>query len=296
MRGYSGRIGGMVLYERNGKQYVRQLPERHGPLNRSYARMVRWCAWGNTINLWKAIPAEARGLFESLTPGRTAYNEFVASAQTAQRVYLTKWLTASCACVVTEVPVSRGSLVDIRVTPMADRCVTDIALGGLVATSSTTVAEFSKAVICHNAGYADGDTLLFLLACQLVEYDTGRPYVAMRCDRLVLSLVDFTPLAYRVSGSIGFDCWQDRLCSSQRPLGGMAWVHIRKGCRGRMMVSTQRLVANNADLLERYGSQEAFLASADSYGGITAPGTLTPDPTDADLSRLNNTPAATNND
>ena len=293
LRGYSGRIGGMVFYESNGKQYVRRLPERHGPLNRSYLRMVRWCAWGNTINLWKAMPAEARGLFEHLKPGRTAYNEFVASAQTTQRVFLTKRLVADCACVVTEVPVSRGSLAEIRVTPSADRCVTDICLGSLVATASTTVAEFSRAVVRNNRGYADGDILLFLLAAQLVDYASGRPYVVMRCCRVPLSLIDETPLAYLVSGSIGFDCSQGYLGSSQRPMGGMAWVHVRHGYRGCLMVSSQRLVVNNADLLAQYGGYEAFLVSADSYGGITAPGALQPGLTEQELSRLNIFPPTT---
>ena len=49
-------------------------------------------------------------------------------------------------------------------------------------------------------------------------------------------------------------------------VGGFCWVHSRHDADGNLMLSSQKIIANNDDMIARYTTVDARLAAALSYG------------------------------
>ena len=260
-----GRIGDFTIYQRDGKMQVRSRynePRHHRRLSE---KQLRQCVrMGNNVALWHAFPQRYRPYFQFRRKGVTCFNMFVTYAMQAHPVYLSKQSSRGAACVVTDVLVSQGSLNDIVVGHDGVAPVTNILLGGLAIDNDTTVRQFSQAVIDNNYDYRPGDRLRYYLCQQRILSATGEPVVRIYCQELVLDLMDSTPLHLAVDESNGFAQRGGRLAAVGEVTGGMAWVHIRPDEEG-MMVSTQRLVCNNGQLMEQYGSEEALAEAGQSY-------------------------------
>lgn len=249
--------------------------------------MIRRMRWPNLVNLWKAFPQGLRPYFENRADGVTNYNQFLSTNMLngQERIYLTKSHTRDFGCVLTSVTLAAGSLPPIATEWDNVGLLTNIALGSLTIASDTTVGSLSAAIIRNNFFYADGDRIRFYSATQQVD-ETGRPYVSILCQEMVLDLFDWRPLSLVVQASSGFASRNGRLAASDNPCGGRAWVHLRPSSDNRLLCSTQQLVCNNESIRNLFNTEEALLAAIDSYGGFTSRPTLQPAPTEAEQSRF----------
>ena len=260
-----GRIGDYTIYQSDGNMIVRSRHNETRHHRRMSEKQMRQCArMGNNIALWHAFPQRYRPYFQYRRKGVSCYCMFITYAMQAHPVYLSRQASRDAACVVSDVVVSQGSLIDIVVGHDGIAPVTNISLGRLTIDNDTTVRQFAQAVIDNNYDYLPGDRLRYYLFLQRVSGTTGLPTVRGHCQELALDLMDDRPLHLAVDNSNGFAQRGGRLAADSEVAGGMAWVHIRLG-EENQLVSTQRLVCNNGQLMDYYGSDEAFAEASRSY-------------------------------
>ena len=130
--------------------------------------------------------------------------------------------------------------------------VSGLSVGSLVISASTTVAEFSAAVIANNAGWQMGDQLTFFLGRQTVDSVTNIPRATLTPNKVVMDVVDETPL-WSVVSAAGFtsvEGAQGNVLGMNAVLlaGAAAWVHSRETGTGTLKVSTQFFYVENAAL------------------------------------------------
>ena len=260
-----GRVGDFTFYQRDDQVMVRsRYNEAHQQRTLSEKQVRQCCRMGNLVTLWQRFPRGQRPTFEQRRKGTSDYNLFVTYAMQAHPVYLSRQASHDRACVLTDVLVSQGSLSEISVGHDGTAPVTSIRLGGLTISESITVRQFAKAVIRNNYDYRHGDSLRYYLGEQRWVDNEAKPDVTMRCTELVLDLDDDTPLRLATGDSPGFAQRGGWLAASREVVGGMAWVHLRHGSGGTLL-STQRMVCHNDEMMTRYSSEEAFAEAWESY-------------------------------
>lgn len=232
---------------------------------RTEAQQRQRMKWVNIIRMYSGIAPLLKNGFEKKDRLASDYNMFVKLNSAANPVYLTKPEADGGGCIAAPYILTAGSLPSIVVTGEGANAVTDIALGSLAISASTTVAEFSNAVVLNNADYNYGDQISFYNVLQRVNAETGVPYCQFMADYVVLDkdsqvkLYDMVnPAGYAVKG--GF------LAHGENEGDGVfAWVHSLKE-QGKTKVSTQHLIANNS-MLAGYTSTDAYAKASASYGG-----------------------------
>jgi hypothetical protein len=208
--------------------------------------------------------------FESRPKNLSDYNMFVKVNMQQTPVYLTKQQVAGGACVAAPYQITQGSLPSIVISGTGSSAATDIYLGSLSLGASTTVAEFSQAVVNNNEDYRYGDQISYFLVKQKVNADTGIPYCQFSAAKVVLEAADTTILWDAVPRN-GFYA-QDAMLGHYGSDGDcvFAWVHSRKSANGKTLVSSQTLIDANS-ILANYQGDMAYNLAASSYGqGVTA--------------------------
>lgn len=233
---------------------------------RTTAQQRHRMKWPNLIRMYAGISPLLRNAFEGKATGMSDYNAFVKVNFMGSKVYLTKAEAAAKSIVAAPYIVSSGSLRSIKLTGAAGESVTDISLGSLSITASTTVGDFAKAVVVSNKGYNFGDQLSFILVTQEVNAITGYPQCTFEGYRVELDKESEVCLLDLVSAE-GFSVKDGKLaCQLDAGFqGAYVWVHTRKE-GSSTLVSTQVLIVKN-DLYEAYTSAEAYQRAVKSYGG-----------------------------
>jgi len=246
---------------------------------------------GNIVHNYRVIRPLLECAFENKMPGVSDYNMFVKMNMQRQAVYLTKSQISGGACVAAPYTITQGTLPSIVVTTSGSNDITDIAVGTLSIGATTTVAEFSNAVVENNANFDYGEQISFYNVEQLVNAETSLPYCVCKAYNVVLDkastalLLGQVPTAAFtvVNGHIGHAAVTGNVA--------YAWVHSRKS-NGETRVSTQSLICHNT-LLANYISDSAYQASALSYGGerkvFLTPGSATSATTNSGSGSGNNT-------
>lgn len=233
---------------------------------RTDAQMKQRTKWGNIIAMYKGIKPLINFGFENKPANNSDYNMFVKVNTHKSPVYLTKQHVAGGACVAAPYQITQGSLPSIVTTGTGQNGVTDILLGSLSITSSTTVAQFSAAVVQNNPDYRYGDQISYFLVKQKVNAETGIPYCQFSAVKVVLDASNNSVLEHSsgfasIDGKIGHS-GNDGDCA-------YAWVHSRKS-DNKVLVSSQSLLSANSILAEYQGDM-AYNLSRSSYGsGIEA--------------------------
>lgn len=260
-----GTVGNKVYRIVNGKQVVSSLPSYISQPN-TEAQMTQRCKWPNVIAMYRAFKPYAKKCFEYKAKGSYDYSRFVSVNVTSSNVYLTKELANQKAGIVAPYLVSQGSLDAITVTGTGSSAKTDISLGSLSISTSTTVADFATAVVTNNSDYKYEDQVSFLYFAQSADTTTNVPIIKASAWRVSLSLTDTSTLL-SVGGNVGFATKDGYLGVSSVTLGncGFCWVHSRKTSGGKTLVSSQKLIVSNT-LLSTYTTEAARLASMQSYG------------------------------
>ena len=223
--------------------------------------------WVNIIRMYSGIAPLLKNGFEKKMAQQSDYNMFVRLNSAAMPVYLTKSEADGGGCIAAPYQITQGSLPSIVITGEGAEAKTDIALGSLSITASTTVAEFSQAVVNSNPDYNYGDQISFYDVLQRVNAETQIPYCQFSASYVVLDKDSAVKLLDQVNKA-GFASVGGVLAHGEDEGDGVfAWVHSRYD-GGKTRVSTQFLINNNS-LLDDYRSDDAYAEACKSYGGVS---------------------------
>lgn len=259
-----------------------QNPRQPSKARRSEAQADRRCQMGNMGGFYRLFDRRITNAFEGKGPGQNDYNLFIQCNYTKHPVYLTKQDSKCGGCVLAPYQISRGSLEPIRMNLSQGNVLsTNLSTGAVVIDANTTVAELTIALL-QNKGFQVGDQITFFYGEQYVDSEDV-PRATMDASRLVLSLTDTTKVWNEVD-ALGFSTVNGCLgMNTALSNAGATYIHSRDLDGGLTQVSTQRMTVVS-DILADYQSEEAFIASANSYGGInTREVYLSPTSTLADL-------------
>ena len=260
----SGSAGNVTFKVRNGETIVSEkVTQVRNP--RTNAQMQTRTKWGNIIAMYKGIRPLLNYGFENKPKNLSDYNMFVKLNMQRPAVYLTKQQVAGGGCVACAYQITQGSLPSIVISGTGNNSATDIYLGSLTIGASTTVAEFSQAVVQNNADYKYGDQISFFEITQQTNAETGIPYCQFSASKVILDAAD-TSVLWDVAGRAGF-YGQDSMLGHYGAafVGAFGWVHSRK-TDGKTLVSSQNLIAVNATLLAEHQGDAAYALSKSSYG------------------------------
>ena len=274
LRKMSGSVGNLTFRQSNGVTVVSEkVTKVHNP--RSDAQMRTRTKFSNIVAMYKGIRPKLNRGFESKAAGLSDFNMFVRMNMQKEPVYLTKQQVAEGACVAAPYQITQGSIPAIVITGTGQNGKTDIRLGGLSITSSTTVAQFAQAVVNNNPEYQYGDQISFFIVRQKTNAETGVPYCLFEAAKVTLDAASEDTMNDVVGTSTGFKAVDGNLGHSGSD-GDCAytWVHSRKS-NGKLLVSSQSLLNANS-IITDYQGENAYTLARTSYG-ITQDVFLSPD-------------------
>ena len=262
----SGKLGeNIVMRQTATGKILCKAPKKATTPRRSEKQAYTRLQMANLLANYRLYSGKLAEAFENKNPGAHDANMFVSANWGHGPVYLTRPMRIQGACVLADDLFSIGSIEPIGYgLNGAGRLVTNLNLG-IEITATTTVAQFSGALMTATENWREGDQLTFFVGTQYMDVD-GMPRANMRAQKVVLSLDDQTKL-WDVVTSEGFSTVDGYLATGMvLSEMGCAWVHSRENS-GATKVSTQRLVVVS-EVLGQYQTYEAMKAAADSYGGI----------------------------
>lgn len=270
-----GTIGDVTFARMNGMTVAKQKLEPKGTPSRTKAQMDVRIPMRNVQNVYRTLAPYLHPAFENRPARVSDYNMFCKRNYGVSPVYLKKTEASQGGSVVAPYQITEGTLPAIVVSDgMGGEPVSDINMGGLVLSSTTTVKEFADKVVEHNVDYEYGDQIAVFIVEQYENIETGVPYVKTMYQEITLDGTDSVTTVRSLVGAGGFSIVDGNLAASSSIDGGIAWVHSRKDANGTH-VSTQRLKVTNS-YLANYQSPEAMDAAYNSYGGLTREGKLVP--------------------
>ena len=266
----SGKVGQFLYRQTKKGTIVSELPMKPATPLRTQRQMNIRAQWANLGAIYKQFDAMLRKGFEELPPSMNVYNAFIQANLGVVRVYITKTMRLNGGAILAPYQITRGSLPSIAMTLNTNNLlVSSVALGTLSIDATTTVAQFSQAVLDNNESFLEGDQLTFFHGIQTIDTVTRIPRATIRGHKVVLNTADETPL-WDVVGQLGFSVEDNCVATSQQITNGAAvWVHSRENAEGDLKVSTQFFYVENS-ALATYQSNVAINASINSYGGVNA--------------------------
>ena len=259
---------GNLTFKRTGGQTVVSEKVTSTTNRRTSAQQKQRMKWANIVAMYKGVAPLLNMAFENKTSGVSDYNMFMKINLQNTPVYLTKSEVAANACVAAPYQITQGSLPSIIISGDAGESVTDIALGSLAISASTTVKEFSNAVVENNDNYSYGDQIAFIYCVQTKDAVTGAPKCEFYGESIVLDKNSEVALLDSVSNR-GFSVSGGYLALGSdwgETAGAYAWVHSRKSS-GKTLVSTQILICDNETVYSEYTGTDAYQRAVETYGG-----------------------------
>ena len=255
---------GSLTFRRSGGRTIVSERITETKVSRTEPQQRHRTKWANIVQMWKGLGPELRDAFSNKGAGRSDYNKFVSINMQRQAVYLAKSQVTGGACVAAPYQITQGSLPSIVITGEGRNAATNIFVADLTLGASTTVSEFSKAVIDNNPDYRYGDQISYFIIKQKVNEATGIPYCQFKANSVILDAANDAKL-WELVPKNGFSSVDG--CIGHSGNDGdcvFAWVHSRKS-NGKTLVSSQSLIDANSKLAE-YQGDAAFLLAANSYG------------------------------
>ena len=265
-----GKVGEYIYRQTKVGTVVSEAPVKPITPLRTQSQMNIRTQWANLGAIYKQFDSMLRRGFEELPPQMSVYNAFIQANLGVVKVYITKRMKLNGGAILAPYQITRGSLPSISMTKNSNnKLVSSIALGSLTISATTTVAQFSQAVIDNNASFLEGDQITFFHGIQTVDAVTRTPRASITGYKVVLSTADDTPL-WNIVSQLGFSVADNKLATSVEITNGAAvWIHSREAVDGTLKVSTQFFYVENS-ALATYQSNSAILASVNSYGGINS--------------------------
>lgn len=262
-----GRAGSMTYYVSEGRQIARQALNNSNygaTASRSEAQQSQRVKWANLVNFYKVCRNWMPKAFENRKKGQSDYNRLMQVNMPYTNIYLTKDQAAVGACIVEGYIISQGSLPSVELTQVGNRYVSNIYTGGLEMNDSTTVGDFSAALVAANTNIQYGMQLSFVSIMQSVD-NLGIPRLICTFYEVTLKqssediLRDYLP-------TMCTNIYNDSLATAENmPAGAFAYV-VSDLRGGSLLVSTQILVNNNTDMVSNFSSQVALRRAIESYG------------------------------
>lgn len=276
--GYArGKVGDLVFARRLGQQTTRAYNSNPKDA-KTRSQVTQRVKVANVIAMYRALKNICNHSFEGLDVGQTSYSAFVKANLTGNKVSLTKEAASFGACVVAPYLISRGSLPSIQVEGTGADAVTNIAVGNLTISGTTTIGQFADALVANNAGIEYGDQLTYVSLVQQTDANSGYPVVVAGIYEVTLNsastdkIRDFIP---EVGSSVKNGFLAHGALIGR---GGFAWILSRKQTGSSLMVSTQRLVLTSPDVYDQFATADANTRAISSYGftmePILAPGVV----------------------
>lgn len=265
-----GKVGEYIYRQTRTGTVVSEAPVKPITPLRTQRQMSIRTQWANLGAIYKQFDSMLRRGFEALPPQMSVYNAFIQANLGVVKVYITKTMKLNGGAILAPYQITRGSLPSISMAVNSgNKLVSSIRLGTLTISSTTTVAQFSQAVIDNNPAFLEGDQLTFFHGIQTIDIVTRTPRATINGYKVVLNTADDTPL-WDVVSQLGFSVTDNCLATSQQITNGAAvWVHSREAADGTLKVSTQFFYVENS-ALATYQSNTAIIASVNSYGGINS--------------------------
>lgn len=269
--GYArGKVGDLVFARRLGQQTTRAYNSNPRDA-KTRSQVTQRVKIANVIAMYRALKNVCNHSFEGLSVGQSCYNAFVKANLTGNQVSLTKEAASLGACIVAPYLISRGSLASIIVEGTGADAVTNISVGDLTISGTTTIGQFAKAVVANNAGIEHGDQLTYVSCVQQTDANTGNPVVVSGIYEVTLDS-NSTDLLRKFIPEVGSSVKNGFLAHGQLiGRGGFAWILSRKPVGGSLMVSTQRLILTSPDVYDEYVTESANTKAITSYGFIMEP-------------------------
>ena len=269
--GYArGKVGDLVFARRLGQQTTRAYNSNPRDA-KTRSQVTQRVKIANVIAMYRALKNVCNHSFEGLSVGQSCYNAFVKANLTGNQVSLTKEAASLGACIVAPYLISRGSLASIIVEGTGADAVTNISVGNLTISGTTTIGQFAKAVVANNAGIEHGDQLTYVSCVQQTDANTGNPVVVCGIYEVTLDS-NSNDLLRKFIPEVGSSVKNGYLAHGQLiGRGGFAWILSRKPVGGSLMVSTQRLILTSPDVYDEYVTESANTKAITSYGFIMEP-------------------------
>ena len=255
------KVGGIRFYEKNGKVYTRSSYTNHSKKGCFGDRMMVRLRFGSVRPLWRAFKDKLENNFEGLEPGRSGYTTFM-RLNGCNGVFLTKKQLGEHFQIVTPLHISEGTLEPISQTINEDcQLVTNIAIGDFEITGETTIGDFARHISLE---FWNNETFTFVAALQTTD-GMGVPRCEVETVDIPIDASDNRPLL-ALTGKLtlvnkdGFLATQENL-----PQGCFAFYRWRNEDR-KVQASSQMLVSNNDELIEKFISEEQFEEAGKSYG------------------------------
>lgn len=262
-----GRVGETTYYVSLGRQVARQRLNNSNygkDARRTELQQERRVKWANLVNFYKVSKFWMPKAYENLRKGQTDYNRFMQLNVPVSTISLTKQMAESGACIAEAYLITQGSLPSIEISSTETGWTTNIALGDLQIAEQTTVADFSEAVVSNNDSIQEGMQLSFVSYMQTLD--------AMSVPRLICTLYEVTLDKKNLNmlrSYLPVFCSTSSngmlATSNEIAVGAFAYI-LSSQLKGRIEVSTQRLITNNADLMSEYSSASNRTRAIDSYG------------------------------
>ena len=265
-----GKVGEYIYRQTKVGTVVSEAPVKPITPLRTQSQMNIRTQWANLGAIYKQFDSMLRRGFEELPTHMSVYNAFIQANLGVVKVYITKRMKLNGGAILAPYQITRGSLPSISMAKNSNnKLVSSVALGSLSVTATTTVAQFSQAVIDNNTSFLEGDQLTFFHGIQSIDTVTRTPRATIKGYKVVLNTAEDTKL-WDVVDRIGFSVTDNCLATSQQITNGAAvWVHSRETADGALKVSTQLFFVENS-ALATYQGRTAFTAAANSYGGINS--------------------------
>lgn len=266
----SGKVGQLLYRQTKRGTIISELPVKPVIPRRTARQMDRRAQWANLGAIYKQFDSMLRKGYEDLPPQMSVFNAFIQANIDVVKVYITKTIKLNGGAILAPYQITRGSLPSISMAKNTSNIlVSSVRLGSLSISATTTVGQFSQAVIDNNTSFLEGDQLTFFHGRQTIDTVTRTPRATITGYKVVLNTADDTPL-WNVVERIGFSVADNCLATSEQITNGAAvWVHSREVDDGILRVSTQFFFVENSALATYQGST-AFTAAVNSYGGINS--------------------------
>lgn len=303
---YKGGAGGYSFYVRGGEQVVRQRKNNSNygdSASRTRAQMIRRIMWGNLVNIYKAIRSWQQKAYDTKAIGQTDYNLFMKLNIPMASVGVTKAACEQGFAVFENYQVSKGSLppVNYQLSAQNDDIITNIVYTSAIL-ATTTVGEFSAEIIAKNPQFQAGDNIAFIFFRNHQYIGAEWPYAYSVYTEVTLNtadtsiLMDIPEIGQRLIE--GPDDVLHVDIDAPTPGGepeveGVAIIHTRK-VSGQLFVSSQSILMESDQFIQRYSGDEWYQTCIDSYG-IDAEVPLDPNFSNGIITRVTANDAALQN-
>lgn len=234
--------------------------------------------WGNIVNLFQTFEGALEKCFQEVRrPRQSDFNMFLSRNIKKSGVYLTADQVRQGGAVAFGAQISEGSLPSIaHGLATGDVITSDIVMGSLSITASTTLKAFSNAIISNNVGWQVGDQLSAFALLQSVNSETQVPYVTCQKIEITLDTSDAAEdvMVRDLAGPAYLSIVDGKIAFGSTINGAGCYVHSRIE-NGITLVSTQTLVESNS-ILSNFTSAAQMLVAVESYHGTRQEAFITP--------------------